>query len=149
MICLEIDELPPTSNHAYFNTGRGRVLTKDGQSFKTRCKKTLSTKYNKEMGFFKPNVGYDFLYVFHCTEMFNASYKPGGTVKLYKEFDATNRVKLIEDCIQEIGGYNDAQNESVLVHKKQDTKDKTCIWVWMINEEGNRVRELLQQVCPS
>lgn len=143
MIHLVIPGIPPSSNHAYFSKGNVRVLTKDGLSFKNECKQLLSTKYNKEMGFFKPNKGYDFVYIFKCPDIFNASYKENGKISKYKKFDVSNRVKLIEDCFQEIGGYDDSQNETVVAHKIHSSTYETLVWVWSIEEESNHVRNLL------
>lgn len=43
--------------------------------------------------------------------------------KEYKSFDASNRIKFLEDCLKEATGIDDKSNLHVTVHKDEDPSD--------------------------
>lgn len=140
MIYLSIPGLPPSSNHAYFNRGKYRVLTKVGEKYKNETTAHLAQVYRKELMIFKPQVGFMLLFRFWSSELYNRNYKPGGKTNRYKKFDGANLLKLLEDCLAKVGGIDDSQTLTSIWQKKHAPtveEEKTEIWAWNIEEEAD------------
>ncbi len=138
MIHLVIPGLPPTSNNAYFNRGKYRVLTKVGEKYKNETTAHLAQHYRKELMIFKPNVGFMLIFRFWSSGLYNKNYKPDGKANRYKKFDGANLLKLLEDCLAKVGGIDDSQTLTSMWQKKlatSEAEEKTEIWAWNLEEE--------------
>jgi Holliday junction resolvase RusA-like endonuclease len=107
------------------------MLSKDGKKFKTETSAHLAQKYPQQLVFFKPDVPYQLLmrFFFEATEN-----KPGAKEK-FKRIDVDNRIKLLQDVLTEVGGFNDAQVQDVTGQKRQGLPERTIIWAWNLAEE--------------
>lgn len=135
MIHLHLDGVPPSSNNAYANMrGGGRILTKEGKRYLAETKSALAQNFPRELRFFKKNTPYLVAVRFSFLQIENAGWATEQAKNRYKHFDAGNRLKLVEDCLKDIGGIDDSQNMR-LVLEKQQGKETTQMWIWDMNEE--------------
>lgn len=137
MIQVTLQGLPPSSNNAYFHRGRKRILTTTGRKYKNEVVAALSQDFRKEMMIFKKNASYMFFFVFFSTDLYNKNFKEGGKLNRYKKFDGGNLTKLLEDCFSEAGGFDDSQTMTSIWQKKHGDADRTRIYVWNLEEEGD------------
>lgn len=135
MIHLVIPSIPPSSNHAYFHRGPVRTLTTIGRKYKAETTAHLAQSYRKELMLFRPNVSYQFFFVFHVEHLETKNYKPGGKVNRFKKFDGGNLTKLLEDCIADAGAFDDSQTTTSTWCKKQGMPEHTEIWAWCLEDE--------------
>lgn len=135
MIRLELQGLPPSANHAYFNLPKGgRTLSTKGKKYIAETKAHFAQKHAKEMMFFKKHVPYLVFIRFYMEAVENLGWKTGTAQNRYKAVDVTNRVKLLEDCLKDAAGIDDAQNIRVVLDKQQG-KERTIIWVFDLENE--------------
>lgn len=149
MIYMELPYLPPTTNQAYFNLkgGHGRGLSDEAKSFKTNAKQIFAFVYGNDLKRVKSWVdGVSIIFEFVFTDLYNKSYGKVPGVPLFKTQDATNRVKLVEDCLQEVAGYNDAVHKNVLLVKSQGASEKTCIWLYDVLDPDDPVQQTIQRL---
>lgn len=137
MIHFSVPGLPLSSNHAYFNRGKIRILTTKGQKYKNETISYLVQTYRRELMMFKSNTRYMFVFKFWCESIENKLWKPNGKVNRYKKFDGGNLTKLLEDCIAEAGGFDDSQTMVSTWMKKQGTPERTEVWAWNLDEESD------------
>lgn len=137
MIRLELQGLPPSSNHAYFTRGKMRALTKEGLKYKNETIAHLSQNYRKEMKLFRRNVPFMMFFEFYSPDLLTKKYKPGGSLNKYKKFDGGNLTKLLEDCIATAGAFDDSQTMTSIWQKKVATEERTVIHAWDLEEEGD------------
>lgn len=138
MVKFVLSGIPLSSNHAYGHRGRMRFLTKAGKKYKNETTAFLSQNFRKELLIFKPDCRVQLHFRFH-TDIFNQNWKPGGKVKSrYKKFDGANLTKLLEDCLCDVGGYDDSQTMTSTWQKLQrdeGQEERTEIWAWNLDEE--------------
>lgn len=141
MIYLEFPWTPPSLNHMYITRrGGGRALSEAGKKFKAETKTFLVQKYPTALRFFKPNKPYHLYVRFSFPEVETKGYATGKANR-YKTFDATNRIKILEDVLKDVAGIDDAQNMVVTVAKEKGP-EMTRIWVWSPEEEESPFDEL-------
>lgn len=149
MIYICLPNLPPSSNNAYLTINRKRVLTKEGRRYKNETRGFIAKHYRKELLFFERNQPYVVLieFVFHGRDQLMAKTWPDKVEDRYKKVDATNRSKIVEDVLAEATGVDDRHNFIVTVAKRWHRDyERTNIWVWNPEKEGNPIDELLQHL---
>lgn len=134
MIKLHLDGIPPSVNNVYTVVRGRKILTKDGRKYITETKTHLVEKFQKEMRFFKKDVPYLIVFRMYFEAVENAGWFTGKAASRYKQIDLSNRVKLLEDCLKDAAGIDDAQNLRVVLDKQQG-KERTEIWVWDLENE--------------
>ena len=129
MIRLVIPSLPPSANNAYFNLPKGgRALTTGAKKYLTETKAYLSQNYRIELASFQPDVPYGLWVRFYFPDLENTTW-PKAAKTRYKKFDATNRIKLLEDALKDVAGIDDSQHLVVILQKLQgDTATELFIW---------------------
>ena len=139
MIRLEIPWVPPSSNKAYINLphGHGRTLSAEGKKFKRETSAHLAQRYPQQLVFFRPNQPYLILFRFFFEGVETKGFKTGKAEFRYKTFDGGNRLKLLEDCLKDVGGIDDAQTLTSIWEKKQGLPERTVIWAWNIEKEAS------------
>ena len=136
MICLEIPGIPPSANHAYFNHPRGgRVLSKEGKKYKKETSAYIVQTYFHQLGGIKKNHPYGLLLVFHFPNIENKGFKTGTAQTRYKKFDASNRVKLLEDALVTAIDIDDSNFMFVGALKTAGPEEKTILTLWDMKEE--------------
>lgn len=145
MIRLELPFVPPSSNKAYFNlpSGHGRTLSTEGKKFKRETTAYLAQHYPQQLAFFRPNQPYLMLFRFFFEDVETAGFAKGKAKFRYKTFDGGNRLKLLEDCLKDVGGIDDAQTLTSIWEKKQGLPERTVIWSWNPEEEATPFDESL------
>ena len=134
MIYLELPWLPPSSNHAYMNTGfGGRTLSKEGQRFKRETTAHFVREYPHVLKGFQKDTPYGIYVRFWFDTIVNKGW-PEKAKERYKRFDASNRLKLLEDALKDAAGIDDSQHLLVLVEKRQG-KERTEVFAWNLDEE--------------
>jgi Holliday junction resolvase RusA-like endonuclease len=124
---------PPTTNHAY-SVWHGRVhLAKEGKKFKTEVTSYLAQHYREDLLYFKKNVPYGMYLRLFFESLENAGW-PKKCDTRYKVFDATNRVKLVEDACRDAFGIDDSQTVAFLTHKVAGPSHIE-LFVWNLEEE--------------
>jgi len=138
MLSFHIPYFPPSTNKAYF-VRHGRLHLSDaGRAFKTNVISHIVTT-TPNLKFFKPNVPYGLLLKVH-SDMMNAGW-PDKCKTRYKKWDATNRVKLVEDALKEAFGIDDSQFLMVSVVKygpvivEGNATECLDAFVWNMEEE--------------
>jgi len=142
MIYIPLIGLPPSINEAYsdipIHTPQGikvkRKLSKVGEKYKNETTSAFSRKYPSEMMLIKPNECTGWGMVLDMPNLLNKGW-PDKAKTRYKEKDASNRVKVLEDCLATAFGFDDSQFFLQLVAKREG-RDYTHIWVWNIETEG-------------
>jgi len=141
MIHIGIPGLPISTNHAYMNitVGKGkkritkRILTKEGQKYKTETTGYIVSNYPTEMNIFKPDTPYGYIIQVVFPNLLNKGW-PDKAKSRYKKLDATNRSKLLEDAAAEAFGIDDSNFLSTRIDKAQGD-EYTHLWVWNMEEE--------------
>lgn len=111
-----------------------RKLTKKGEKYKNETKAAFSRQYPAEMQLVRPNECTGWAMVLDMPDVLNKGW-PEKAENRYKTKDASNRVKIIEDCLAESLAINDAQFFLQFVAKREGV-GYTHIWVWNIEVEG-------------
>lgn len=140
MIYLKLPNVPPSLNNVYTTVRKGkktlRILTKEGRAYKEQTKAVLLQEYPLELAKITRNVPYVLLCRFHIRGMETAGYREGKAKGRYKRLDASNRVKVVEDVIAEVGAYDDAQHILSAAHKVQATgQEYTEVWIFNAESE--------------
>lgn len=159
MIRLELQGVPPTTNHAYENVakrrlpnghiiGGGRRLTDEGRAYLLETKTELARRYRQELQFFRPNAPYLVFVRLYFSALENAGFfkKKKTTQARHKKLDLTNRIKLLEDALKDVGGVDDSQNFKVFLEKLQGERERTIIWIWDLEEEATPFDDILMQL---
>jgi hypothetical protein len=111
-----------------------RKLSKVGERYKNETKSLFSKEYPKEMQFVKPNECTGWGILLDLPNLLNKTWPKGADTR-YKKIDASNRVKLLEDCLATAFGVDDSQFFMQFAAKREG-RDFTHIWVWNIEQEG-------------
>lgn len=137
MVCLNIPYFPPTTNKAYFSKGGRLHLSAEGRGFKAKVISHLTERYPKELRFFKKNNPYLIYLRLYMDDLENKGW-PEKCQNRYKVFDATNRLKLVEDALKEVTGIDDSHHVAFLVEKRSCTPGASVhveIRAWNLEEE--------------
>jgi Holliday junction resolvase RusA-like endonuclease len=135
MIHFKLEGLPLSVNHAYFQKGKQRILTKKGRAYKTEVKTTLAQQYPQVLSFFQPDKPYCIIFRFTLKHTTNTTAK---AKTRYKRVDVSNRIKLLEDALTDACGHDDAQHFRVLAWKEQagpDEPEHVDVWAWSWEDE--------------
>jgi Holliday junction resolvase RusA-like endonuclease len=143
VIRLHFSGIPPSSNNAYFQKGRLRVLTAVGKRYKVDVQSVVAQQYTDTLGFFKANVPYALVVRLNLRK--ETMYCSGREEKAkgrYKVFDVTNRVKLLEDALVTTYGHDDKQHTQVVLLKTLTTdEESTDVWAFNLDEEVGPINE--------
>lgn len=135
MIRLELPWVPPSSNAAYINLPRGRTLSTEGKKFKRETTAYFAQKFPQKLVFFRPNKPYLIAFRFFFENVETKGFAKGKAEYRFKTFDGGNRLKLLEDCLKDVGGIDDSQTMTSIWEKKQGLPERTIIWAWSLEEE--------------
>ena len=135
MIRLELPFIPPSSNKAYFNLPHGRTLSAEGRKLKREASAHLAQKYPQQLVFFRPNKPYLLVFRFFFEDVETKGFRTGKAKNRFQTFDGGNRLKLLEDCLKDVGGIDDSQTMTSIWEKKQGLPERTIIWGWNVDEE--------------
>lgn len=139
MVRFDLKGIPPSSNHAYFNLKKGgRALTKEGERYKNETRTYLAANYQREMKYFTQNTEYTIFFQFSILpkDFYNQSFgKARGAESLIKRFDASNRVKLLEDALKDATSVDDSCTTLLGVRKVPGDEERTTILVWKTLED--------------
>jgi Holliday junction resolvase RusA-like endonuclease len=145
MLRIEIPMLPPTTNHAYTNNGfGGRTLSAAGKKFKNETKVIVARRYATAIKEIKPNASLVVLARFYFKSITNEGW-PKKAKTRYKKLDATNRIKLLEDCLAEALGVDDSCNLAFIPNKCVGTPERTLVYIWSIEEEECQIYDAIQR----
>ena len=108
---FEYPELPPSTNHLYFNNRYGsRTKTDEAKAYASRFIQEMHNRLRDISNY----VTDDTIYAVWITAYFargdlvsSTFNMKGGTKERYKKLDASNRVKFIEDCFAKAIGLDD------------------------------------------
>lgn len=130
MIHLSLPGLPPSANNAYFNLpGGGRALTTKGKNYLLSTKIALARDCPAALLQIKPDVPYALVVQLFFEELENEGWGKKKSVKYrYKNADASNRVKLLEDAFKDAAGIDDRQHMRIFLFKEQGP-ERTEVWV--------------------
>jgi hypothetical protein len=142
---LSVPFLPPSANHAYMTvlkkikgkTASIRVLTKEGERFKTETKTYLTRHHAQELKYFQPNKPYCLLinFVFsRKSDLYVGSY-PEKSENRYKKLDVGNRLKLFEDALAQATGIDDSHNWMLVLLKTTGKADATHVFAWNMEDD--------------
>jgi Holliday junction resolvase RusA-like endonuclease len=125
-LILEFDQIPPSTNHIYFNlpTG-GRALTKEAKQYKSYIKDKLARECLEDLiDFkFKPNTKF---WVYATIYFERLVPKSSSAKEAYLRIDVDNRIKLVQDSVFESLGINDA-NIFRVSYGKDEGKEKVVM----------------------
>lgn len=120
---FSIPYMPPSSNQIYVNKrgGGGRFLSTLAEQYKATVKSYLGEHYMMDISNLNPEGMYEvtFNFLLSKDQVFNKGFgkEKNGAKTKYKRIDASNRIKLLEDCIKEVTGIDDSQYFSVTARK--------------------------------
>ncbi len=123
MISFTLD-IPPTVNHAYANARGRKVLTTIGRVYKRSVIDTVIQQIDDQPNGFwtlEEPMALDITLFFPSLE--NAGWSKGKSSMRYKQIDASNRVKLVEDGLSEALGVDDRHFFDVTVRKRVRADD--------------------------
>lgn len=141
-VYVKLPFIPPSSNNAYFQRGKIRVLTSKGKKFKAEVKTYIAQHCQHFMAYFKKDTPYTLIACFNIgrDELLNKTW-PEQAKERYKKYDASNRLKLLEDAICAACSHDDRQHMIVVAAKgMKATEDEPNTEVWVFNQE--------QESCP-
>lgn len=142
MIRFDIPGLPPSANNAYANMrGGGRILTPEGRAYKTETRSFITRTYPFQVAQVRQNEPYVLYVRLHFDNIENDGW-PKKAKSRYKTIDASNRVKLLEDCVKDACGVDDAQHMIVIVEKRLGAPF-TNVFLWNMQEEVPPIGDLL------
>ena len=124
MLELFFPQQPPSVNRMWINNGfGGKVLSKESRKFQDSFKMFLSENYLIENLALErgPEVSYA-LVIGLVMPLYNAGY-PKKAKTLFRKIDASNYIKLIEDCLRDVTNIEDSQSISVTAHKIHSTEE--------------------------
>lgn len=135
---MKLPQLPPSSNNMYIKTrGGGRALSPEGKRFREETKTFLSREYSTDLVAMKKDVAYHVWFRFYVPTLYNQGW--GSGTARFKKFDATNRVKLVEDVLKDICGIDDSQNTIVVAEKVFRETEGVEIWIWCPETETSPI----------
>jgi hypothetical protein len=142
MIYVPLIGLPPSVNEAYYPVSakvKGvtvvmQKLTKKGERYKNETASTFSREYPTEMNLIRPNHVLGWAAVLDMPKVLNKTW-PKTAENRHKKVDASNRVKLLEDCLAKALGIDDS-DFFLQVAIKREGPAYTHVWVWDIEKEG-------------
>jgi len=141
--------IPPSTNNAYFQKGHHRVLSAKSRKFKNEVRAYIAKEYPWFLSYFKKDVPYTLMVNFNVERKFLLSKTwPEKATARYKKWDASNRVKLLEDTICDTCGYDDSQHHIVVaskVVKPEGEGSFTEVWVFNLEEEDCPVDNFIGQ----
>jgi hypothetical protein len=117
--------MAPSVNEMYFNSRSGRTLTKKAREYKLLARSLISQS---------PNIS-----------KVDTSNLLGMVIDVYvhnARRDATNVVKIIEDCAFEALGVNDNKDFIILVRKFFGGEDTIVILLGPADEIANRISRM-------
>lgn len=126
---FEIPSIPPSTNHAYIRTGRGkRVMHPEARKWVEETRNDLLRRYPSAFtpDFFEPNTPYALSIIFWMPDLYTKGW-PKKAQSRYKTFDVTNHVKLLEDILVQLTGVDDACHLCVELEKCASTRLCTTI----------------------
>lgn len=142
MISMTIPGLPPSTNNVYFDrqvaTGKGgkpvvkRILNDQGRKYKLTTSTYLLKNYSDMLKLLKPDIPLGLAIILDAPNLINKGW-PKTAKSRYKKFDASNRIKLLEDAIAEACGIDDS-NFVYVISGKRLGDEQTHIWIWDIDE---------------
>lgn len=135
MIYLFFDGLPPGTNELYITSHGRKVLSDEGRKWKERIRLELATFFPNELKQLVPNVPFTVCMQLWLTDMYT---KGKGAKSKFRRFDATNHIKVLEDVIKELAGdYDDCQNVTIVINKRQAEVEATHLWAWNLEREAS------------
>lgn len=137
---LSIPFIPPSSNQIYVNKrgGGGRFLSTPAEQYKTTVKAYLGEHYMMEISNLNPEAIYSvtFNFLLSKDQILNKGFgkKKNGAKTKYKKIDASNRIKLLEDCLKDVTGIDDSQFFSVTAQKWFAKEPRVVIYLEEMNQ---------------
>jgi len=111
--------LPPTVNHAYANVGGRRILTSVGRVYKRDVMERVVREIDCIVdGFWSRGEPLSMEIELFFPSLENKGWSSGQAKSRYKQIDASNRVKLVEDAIAEALMIDDRYFFDVTVRKR-------------------------------
>ena len=122
-IWFEFPQLPVSVNKLYTVRGGRKILTGAGRKFKNTFKQSMGGCSVRELMSFEadPENAYELTLWFFVPKdkLYFEKYGTDGRIKSpFKDMDATNLIKIAEDCIADLVGLRDRNNFSVSAHKR-------------------------------
>jgi Holliday junction resolvase RusA-like endonuclease len=131
---FNIPILPPSSNQIYVNRrgGGGRFLSPVAEQYKATTKSYLGEHYMMEISNLNPNGIYAVTlnFLLKLEDVVNPTYgngKKNAAKTQYKKIDASNRIKLLEDCLKDVTGIDDSSFFSITAKKRISSKPMVII----------------------
>ena len=123
---IRYPELPPSSNHIYFN---GNQLTKQAREYAERFSHFMVLNHGHELSDFNPEAVFVVVLHFHFETLVNEGWlkrdKSGErrAKSRYKKMDLSNRVKLVEDCVRDAIDIDDSHTLAIMMEKHHSPGD--------------------------
>lgn len=133
-IRIRLNNFPPSTNQAYFNGPRGRVLSAEGRRYQATTKDVISSQYGFQLWSIRKDVAYRIDYIFYTSV-----YTKKGASK-FRRIDVTNRVKLLEDALTEVAGIDDSQCTTVVLRKVHSETEYVEIIIQEDVNEPNKAK---------
>lgn len=134
---ITLPGLPPSVNHVYLTVHGKRILSKkEGAAYKTSVQAAIALNSILNRESISPAAALTLVVVLEVPEskLLNKGWPK--TIKTrYKRYDASNRVKVLEDVISTALGYDDGQNFTVVVAKVVSSDDKERTHVSLTEED--------------
>lgn len=147
MILLELScNLPPSSNSIYVTDWiqHRRILSEDAKKYKAYFKQNFHDHHILETAKFKRELPYKLSIIF-IMDVVNKGW-PGKAQHRFKQSDASNRVKILEDCLAEALGIDDSQFTDVLIHKVQATDNQPSMVYLQVSDSTWNESLTVQQI---
>lgn len=109
--------LPPSTNNAYINTKRGRVLSPEARQWLAATGLIMRSQMHGQPAVLGSALG------IIISLMGNWKTKAGQ----WRKTDLSNRVKLVEDAAMKVLGLDDSAVVSMTIRKVASAVDKTVI----------------------
>lgn len=137
MIYIQLPNLPPTENNAFFNLPKGgRKLTKAAEKYKADTVAHIVKHHATETGELKKDQAIGCFLCFGLPKFFTAGW-PSKAKHRFVRQDVLNLPKLLIDAIVEATSIDDSQLCFANTYKYQSESPETRIYIW--NEEGRNV----------
>jgi Holliday junction resolvase RusA-like endonuclease len=139
MIFIELEGLPPTSNHAYIDTPHGRVLTKAGKKYKADVVAHIVKYHAVQTKELAKEATIGCFVAYGMPNLLTAGW-PKKAKHRYTKQDLTNFPKLLQDAIVEASAIDDSQICFDYKYKYQSQKAETKVWIWNEDHEPTGAR---------
>jgi Holliday junction resolvase RusA-like endonuclease len=131
---LEYPDLPPSINAVYKINRKSGVMymCKEAKAFKEEFEKFARSNWVDLIHKFEPKLVYRVIYdfTFPQQDLLNDKYGQDKRIKSpYKKIDLDNRVKLLQDSLSFVFGFNDSHIFEILARKKCGKTRNTTIKV--------------------